>query len=311
MASIGPRSIDRGNFAAARNLPLHLTASIGPRSIDRGNAGARRKRGGAGPSFNWAAVDRPRKPERHAELALRALGFNWAAVDRPRKRRVAGLQNGDCQLLQLGRGRSTAETSTLGDVANLVASSFNWAAVDRPRKLDHGREAGIALEQLQLGRGRSTAETSSAFSTLRRRRSLQLGRGRSTAETWFVAVWCIANSKLQLGRGRSTAETSPGTSSILFSFSLQLGRGRSTAETGQCPCETCRRERASIGPRSIDRGNWGDCFSISPWTPRFNWAAVDRPRKPAWTVGSGSNNLMLQLGRGRSTAETPRGITQN
>jgi len=182
-ASIGPRSIDRGNLfwdetnhqslcklqlgrgrstaetSAARRWPAPSTgASIGPRSIDRGNpprcaTGARRRS-----SFNWAAVDRPRKPTGRLRLSRPGHRFNWAAVDRPRKRRYKPRRRYACRC-------------------------FNWAAVDRPRKR------------------------------------------------------CVA--------GQRADQPSP----------------------------------ASIGPRSIDRGNLTVSDSNQKVFPCFNWAAVDRPRK--------------------------------
>jgi len=108
-ASIGPRSIDRGNgphCVPVRNL---RHASIGPRSIDRGNNPLARVEIGDRRGFNWAAVDRPRKLAQGISLGNSPKGFNWAAVDRPRKPRGCG------------------------DAARRH-ESFNWAAVDRPRK---------------------------------------------------------------------------------------------------------------------------------------------------------------------------------
>ncbi len=178
--------------------------------------------------------------------------FNWAAVDRPRKPLFEPHSPSSKPRLQLGRGRSTAETAVHSLSPQI--NRFNWAAVDRPRKPAGlvRRSASIPGLKLQLGRGRSTAETPAAP-------YLHWARRTATAE------------QLQLGRGRSTAET----------MNSMQGRGRSTAETG------C---------------NFGiDVFEQN----RFNWAAVDRPRKPRWLVDeSPFRSEMLQLGRGRSTAET-------
>src|SRR6266516_1410363 len=48
-ASMGPRSYDRGNEAASRGQGRHRQASMGPRSYDRGNVG----------KFNRFAVSEP------------------------------------------------------------------------------------------------------------------------------------------------------------------------------------------------------------------------------------------------------------
>src|SRR5581483_3007846 len=87
---------------------------------------------------------------------------------------------------------------------------------------------------------------------------------------------------LQWGRDRSIAEIPPNESRGQMLYQLQWGRDRSIAEMGQSVERAAPRRAASMGPRSIDRGNSarrpGDTCA---WPRRFNGAAIDRSRKYA------------------------------
>ena len=129
IASMGPRSIDRGNGTFVRQLADVDRASMGPRSIDRGNGFARYDddafaRASMGPRSidrgNWVPSvvlskgwelqwGRGRSTAEIARIGERMERFNGAAVDRPR--RFAAWASGDA-----------------------IETSFNGAAVDRPRK---------------------------------------------------------------------------------------------------------------------------------------------------------------------------------
>ena len=89
-----------------------------------------------------------------------------------------------------------------------------------------------------------------------------------------------AQLALQWGRGRWTAETSDGAGIDKSIIALQWGRGRWTAETHKDYLALLTYARdASMGPRSLDRGNRGapSAWGVSLWG--CNGAAVVGPRK--------------------------------
>jgi len=61
VASMGPRSFNRGNARSGKTSKPGSSASMGPRSFNRGNGGAPGIPGRAGNGFNGAAVFQPRK----------------------------------------------------------------------------------------------------------------------------------------------------------------------------------------------------------------------------------------------------------
>ncbi len=84
---------------------------------------------------------------------------------------------------------------------------------------------------------------------------------------------------------------------------LQWGRGHSTAEMSHAPAAACRAQRASMGPRSFDRGNaprWHDCQDCgrASMGPR----SFDRGNQRCRCRARGTS-AQLQWGRGHSTAE--------
>ncbi len=54
-ASMGPRSVERGNVAISKGKSDGDRASMGPRSVERGNAMMRQRAAGSLESFNGAA----------------------------------------------------------------------------------------------------------------------------------------------------------------------------------------------------------------------------------------------------------------
>ena len=139
----------------------------------------------------------------------------------------------------------------------------------------------MVIFSLQWGRGRSTAEIRSVGHLAAARIAASMGprsidrgnNGNNSGGKHFLTL-------LQWGRGRSTAEMRsrifPTRSSL---HRLQWGRGRSTAEMGMMAKQSRRLTNASMGPRSIDRGNRRTQDSPRHHTSGFNGAAVDRPRK--------------------------------
>src|SRR5258707_1237660 len=88
-------------------------ASMGPRSFDRGDKVARFFAAQNWPSFNGAAVFRPRRWLELVTVAYSLTSFNGAAVFRPRRSRTLNAHHFAVGALQWGRGLSTAEILVL------------------------------------------------------------------------------------------------------------------------------------------------------------------------------------------------------
>jgi hypothetical protein len=155
-ASMGPRSIERGNLEPSfmprwdRRLqwgraqssaeinksgwrdPQHKSASMGPRSIERGNdANPAVDRVGVC-RFNGAALNRARKYRLIEQIECLLDGFNGAALNRARK--YSSRSAADRRLLlQWGRAQSSAEIQGSLPLPS-TRSCFNGAALNRARK---------------------------------------------------------------------------------------------------------------------------------------------------------------------------------
>ena len=91
IASMGPRSFERGNVGRNLEAVSYKAASMGPRSFERGNEEIGVVEAVSSSGFNGAALVRPRKQARcRIVRGALALGFNGAALVRARKHRVPG-----------------------------------------------------------------------------------------------------------------------------------------------------------------------------------------------------------------------------
>ena len=199
MASMGPRSCERGNRCRDRACRTCLAevASMGPRSLSaeiaRRTADAVANRQ---PCFNGAAVCRPRKSmalrqtirsdKRMASMGPRSL--------RPRKCVTARRMSVDAPVASMGprsvergnRSPPNAATATIG-------TSFNGAAVFRPRKCACGAARPRQLPLASMGprsvdRGNEAVSVAASCPPW-----LQWGRGLSTAE--MPTAWLAAQSR--------------------------------------------------------------------------------------------------------------------
>src|SRR5450756_1689762 len=134
LASIGPRSFNRGNSRNFTPVSCPVRASIGPRSFNRGNLKPKLQNTVSYP----LQLGRDLSTAETGSLACHGGPVGW---------------------LQLGRGLSTAETSLdCVDAGKSVLASIG------PRSFNRGNVnyTGVRFEDgqwLQLGRGLSTAET--------------------------------------------------------------------------------------------------------------------------------------------------------
>ena len=181
--------------------------------------------------------------------------------------------------LQWGRGLSTADSCT-----GLCMPAHGCA-------------------DLQWGRGLSTADTEQR--RMRRTAGMLRFNGAAVFRPRIPRHWHVVHGRtsLQWGRGLSTAEIDSAKRAgrrLRRSFNgaaVFRPRIRRSSSTAARSCT-----RASMGPRSFDRGYVELRMYVQrPRASRFNGAAVFRPRRPdSATRGSTS----LQWGRGLSTAET-------
>ena len=187
------------------------------------------------------------------------------------------------------------------------------------------------LKLLQWGRGSSSAETHRARQAVRQDNLLQWGRGSSSAETGFEAMWDDSPIKLQWGRGSSSAETLPAAQSC-----SRISRFNGAADLHprkRLPCEwthrtrTCFNGAADLHPRKRGRPGrrrprrWGfnGAADLHPrklvpfygervGQGRFNGAADLHPRKRLLFGAITGDSVLLQWGRGSSSAETLRAV---
>ncbi len=277
---MGPRSCDRGKHPAGAAPDSSFSyASMGPRSCDRGKAPTLFD--GEEPFWlQWgrghATAERRTKVARIASRRLASMGprscdrgkhkrvarpvflpssFNGAAVMRPRKGFQARFQNSPCRTLQWGRGHATAERSSPTRAGHRGCKGFNGAAVMRPRKVF---PRILSLVVLSCFNGAAV---------MRPRK----GGSQNGAQT--------SRSPLQWGRGHATAE-----SQRLLAFAFWLGsfNGAAVMRPRKGICEQGQdrgRIRASMGPRSCDRGKRNRRRVRWAGSACFNGAAVMRPRK--------------------------------
>ena len=206
---------------------------MGPRSHDRGNCIGWRSGTLPTPSFNGAAVARPRKCEEGGVRYGTAERFNGAAVARPRKWIIYDAIAKGVGPLQWGRGRTTAE----------IALQL--------------RIARVAQAPLQWGRGRTTAEMAEGSTAWMSNLWLQWGRGRTTAEIGAggglpvgLALASMGPRSHDRGNEDSAGQRSPRQGGF---NGAAVARPRKSRASGPVPPLV---RQASMGPRSHDRGNW-------------------------------------------------------
>ena len=191
-----------------------------------------------------------------AEIAPRTdpasgLGFNGAAVFQPRKSALNGARDG--------------------------RSGFNGAAVFQPRKFVQPTNR-LLVTQLQWGRGLSTAEIFPS-SGRDQRVWLQWGRGFSTAE---ISAVLTAHVDPFSFNGAAVFQPRKFSRSAAVNSAADRFNGAAVFQPRKCAAGTRRQPgRASMGPRSFNRGNHA------------------RMRRYRWST-------TLRWGRGFSTAEIRR-----
>ena len=205
--------------------------------------------------FNGAAVFQPRKLVRLRWASrLPASGFNGAAVFQPRKcpDKISFFQVA-MTIASMGprsfnrgnpRPLRPSDRSAVG-VASMGPRSFNRGNGDAPSRLCR-RRASMGPRSFNRGNGRPRRPCNRRLS--------------------FNGAAVFQPRKSRHGE-------LPG-----VSLQLQWGRGLSTAEIGSS-ATAMRRRRASMGPRSFNRGNRIAEPARRPMQTGFNGAAVFQPRK--------------------------------
>ena len=109
---------------------------------------------------------------------------------------------------------------------------------------------------------------------------LQWGRVLTNAETRYTPRDWDGASMLQWGRVLTNAETPPNESALHPRRRASMGpRSHERGNHPGVPWSPCLSS-ASMGPRSHERGNWRWSFRLARRRPRFNGAAFSRTRKP-------------------------------
>jgi len=109
LASMGPRSLNRGDIGDEVDSQAVIVASMGPRSLNRGDSRRQRFDGVVAlASMGPRSLNRG-DPGPAAPAPPFTLGFNGAAVSQPRRLATWTTVAPSHAMLQWGRGLSTAE----------------------------------------------------------------------------------------------------------------------------------------------------------------------------------------------------------
>ncbi len=272
---------DRPRKSGGRGpLPAGLRrASMGPRTIVRGNSPAPRPDDETVARFNGAADDRPRKYSASTRFRSVTIPLQWGRgrssaeigallVRAPRQQRAS---MGPRTIVRGNSRRSAVPCARRG---------FNGAADDRPRK--YGRVRAYASLRFIASMGPRTIVRGNVawFEEFRMyRRELQWGRGRSSAEIPPAAGGescpsCFNGAADDRPRKSLTRWPRPG-GTTCFNGAADDRPRKLRALDGHMRGAVA----ASMGPRTIVRGNCAGTARICPSGVRFNGAADDRPRK--------------------------------
>ncbi len=151
----------------------------------------------------------------------------------------------------------------------------------RPRSVDRGerrfRIGHVEVARLQCGHGRLTVENATYSPALALAyKELQCGHGRLTVENVRPADEPRGVAALQCGHGRLTVENPPASTTSSVVTELQCGHGRLTVENLAAKTTLIECEKASMRPRSVDRGELQvrGCVARLGRAPGFNAATV-------------------------------------
>ncbi len=230
--------------------------------------------------FNWAAVERPRKACRTAPEHNRLLRASIGPRSNDRGKAVHDGGWGDrVGLLQLGRGRTTAERCGAARTSRSFAG-FNWAAVERPRKGFRKRDPADGGHGASIGPRSNDRGKQLVQGAINAMSDASIGPRSNDRGKFVCAAGPHVDRHASIGprsndRGKFWTSAPMGSKPL----SLQLGRGRTTAESGISGLPDDVEVQASIGPRSNDRGKILSVRTAATRSRGFNWAAVERPRK--------------------------------
>ena len=264
MLQWGRGSIDRGKQAARRINASSEVASMGPRSIDRGKGRISRPRFAlADASMGPRSIDRGKETD-YARAARLSARFNGAAIVRSRKGPRTAVSPREPSALQWGRDRSIAESGVRSPVCVAQSLSFNGAAdrsiAERLIAVRRGNRHRVpaSMGPRSIDRGKLAIPSEARAAT-----PLQWGRDRSIAE------------RRAMGR-KAQAER------LRFNGAA-IDRSRKVAATAATDYGA---NRASMGPRSIDRGKRIGRVPSRLTGACFNGAAIDRSRKALYRRAS-------------------------
>ena len=231
-ASMGPRSFERGNDTGRGSCEPGNCASMGPRSFERGNGRPERYHAQWVAGFNGAALIRARKLLHAIHRNLSQCGLQWgrahSSAEIDGKPRLSGPVT---PLLQWGRAHSSAEIAErIG-----ISSRCDHASMG-PRSFERGNHRILQMKPSGLTRFNGAA----------------LIRARKSDEGYFASLIVTRFNGAALIRARKCGEVA---GTLRADSALQWGRAHSSAEIAPACRLGCRLPRASMGPRSFERGN--------------------------------------------------------
>jgi len=135
-----------------------------------------------------------------------------------------------------------------------------------PRSFERGKRPGRSwgrwCQMLQWGRVRLNAESADWTEATARVCSLQWGRVRLNAERTNKVMHTARVLGLQWGRVRLNAESREAAMGVATYLVLQWGRVRLNAERRHVRMAQLALARASMGPRSFERGKRLSCPAV-------------------------------------------------
>ncbi len=180
--------------------------------------------------------------------------------------------------LQWGRARASAEIPTPRGW-HRAAMGFNGAALVRARKFSREEDLLVKLVPASMGPRSCERGNRSQRQPAVADYKLQWGRARASAEIPSPQARTKEGAKLQWGRARASAEMRQSrlVGRLLARFNgAALVRARKYHLPQRAECQP---PKASMGPRSCERGNALDGRIANRGASSFNGAALVRARK--------------------------------
>ncbi len=255
LASMEPRSAERGNLIKRNNDYRKGTASMEPRSAERGNrAGAGRYFGGTGASMEPRSAERGNNFLSCSSLRV-SLVLQWSHaqpnVETCRSRSgFAGLP------AEASMEPRSAERGNKQESRRF--QRWECASME-PRSAERGNPFGCSfhtIRRLASMEPRSAERGNKPFA-IGFSRHLQRFNGATLSRTWkpVLRYSPVSGNALQWSHAQPNVETSSGIADSSVQPGLQWSHAQPNVETRGMTYLNSAKKRASMEPRSAERGN--------------------------------------------------------